>query len=786
MTDLKLEQIKKYVENGYKLVPIPKGGKAPEGIQAKGWQTNNITDPLAIGDGNCGILLGEPSGWLIDIDFDWRQAAELAPYFLPETKAIFGRDTNKASHYLYKCNGAKTRKYQIGKKDEGGMILELRSTGCQTVFPPSIHKTGETITWESEGEPLEIGMAELESCCRQLAAASIIAKNWVDGSRQELALAIAGVTLKAGIPEEKTKHLIKSICQYVGDPETESRIYCVTTTAQKIADDKEVAGFQKLVEILGEKEANQISKFLKTQQNGTPEGLIQTSNRPSKDIAAEAWHVLGEDQKEKPTLFRFGNELARVDGQVEALDHDGFWQELCDRLDFCRCTGKGLIAKCDPPKAVVTYMRKQKNSSVALPRLEGTTHTPVICKNGNIHAEIGFSEESGFYNFAELSVPKIMNDPSEKDVADAIELIEDLFCDFPFVHSSDKTHAVAMLIVPFLRPMIDGPTPLHLIDKPRQGTGATILAEIVTMVKMGEAVAPQPPCMREEEWNKTLLSNLINLPEFLFIDNVKAIYSNALAMALTSDNYTARKLGTNEMIEVPVQCTWMMTGNNVETGADFVRRILHIRMDANLEDPSRQRTFKHPDLKKYVRENRGKLVWSILTLARAWVVAGKPAPIAELNSYNSWSQVVGGILNFAGFDSFLDTPMERKQRIDPWQEQEKEFVRCWAAHVIKDEDYYINLRSAKLLKICEACELEFGQTDRGYLSNMKFTSRCMNRLADRVFGIYTPDGEYMKLKVLRSKLNGNGSWELEINEKSRPLFDALEMGDIWCGATWDS
>jgi len=342
MSNERYEQIQRYVDNGWKLVPIPKGSKAPKGKHAKGWQTNIITDPMAIGEGNCGILLGELSGWLVDIDFDWREAADLAPHFLPETNAIFGRKTNKSSHYLYICSGAKTRKFQIGKKVDGGMILELRSNGHQTVFPPSEHKTGETIRWEKEEQPAEISVSELEQSCRQLAAASLIARNWGDGNRQDLSLAISGLMLKAGIPVDQVKHLIQVVCDYVGDEEVADRLRCVTTTEEKVADDKEVAGYQKLVDILGEQIASHISKFLKTPANrNAPEGSIYTTNLPSKDIAQNAWHQLDDDQKEGPTLFRFGNELARIDHGVELLDKDGLWQELCDRLDWCRSIGEG-------------------------------------------------------------------------------------------------------------------------------------------------------------------------------------------------------------------------------------------------------------------------------------------------------------------------------------------------------------------------------------------------------------------------------------------------------------
>src|ERR1044072_3636438 len=39
---------------------------------------------------NIGVLLGEASGGLVDVDLDCDEAMTLAPHFLPSTEAVFG------------------------------------------------------------------------------------------------------------------------------------------------------------------------------------------------------------------------------------------------------------------------------------------------------------------------------------------------------------------------------------------------------------------------------------------------------------------------------------------------------------------------------------------------------------------------------------------------------------------------------------------------------------------------------------------------------------------------
>jgi hypothetical protein len=54
-----------------------------------------------------------------------------------------------------------------------------------------------------------------------------------------------------------------------------------------------------------------------------------------------------------------------------------------------------------------------------------------------------------------------------------------------------------------------------------------------------------------------------------------------------------------------------------------------------------------------VRQARGLLV-AVLTLARAWFAAGQPrASTPPVGSFERWTEVVAGILQYAGVDAFL-------------------------------------------------------------------------------------------------------------------------------------
>lgn len=118
--------------------------------------------------GNIGLLLGEPSGWLIDVDLDSPEAVAAASKFLPPTNAKTGRASKPDSHWWYKCKGAVTQQFRHPVTDD--MIVEIRSTGVQTLVGPSIHPSGEPYS-VLDKEPAEVDSDTLAKAVDALADA---------------------------------------------------------------------------------------------------------------------------------------------------------------------------------------------------------------------------------------------------------------------------------------------------------------------------------------------------------------------------------------------------------------------------------------------------------------------------------------------------------------------------------------------------------------------------------------------------------------------------------------
>src|SRR5262249_38047564 len=101
-----IDHARRYIVCGWAPIPIPLREKGP---RITGWQQLRLTgaDLRMYFNSQCniGIILGQASGGLVDIDLDCNEAIHFASKFLPVTSAKFGRPSNKNSHWLYRVQG---------------------------------------------------------------------------------------------------------------------------------------------------------------------------------------------------------------------------------------------------------------------------------------------------------------------------------------------------------------------------------------------------------------------------------------------------------------------------------------------------------------------------------------------------------------------------------------------------------------------------------------------------------------------------------------------------------
>jgi hypothetical protein len=260
-----------YARRGWKPVPIGRKSKKPIG---KGWQKRPFDPAQFNGNAqNVAIQLGAASNGLADVDLDGTDAIGLATEFLPATGAMFGRRSKPCSHQLYVCDLHQSEKAAVipyaeftGGKS-GQMIVELRiganGKGATSVFPPSLHVTGESVEWVNDGEPAHVGGADLKRAVAQLAVACLLKRHYPgQGSRHEGALVIGGVLARAGWDAADITRVIGVVARFAGDDEWRDRAATAAGAVNTKANGQGVSGFARAADVWGKDAADTLAKWL--------------------------------------------------------------------------------------------------------------------------------------------------------------------------------------------------------------------------------------------------------------------------------------------------------------------------------------------------------------------------------------------------------------------------------------------------------------------------------------------------------------------------------------------
>lgn len=237
------------------------------------------------------------------------------------------------------------------------------------------------------------------------------------------------------------------------------------------------------------------------------------------------------------------------------------------------------------------------------------------------------------------------------------------------------------MLSPVVRPMIEGCVPMMLVDKPSPGTGASLILEVISLIAIGQVAEMKSPQGGEQEWRKMITSALREGPALICIDNnERTLRSPSLSRALTSSQWSDRLLGRSDMLSLPQRACWYANGNRLSLGGDLPRRCYLVRMDAKMAHPWERDTskFKHSDIRGWVTENRGRLLAALLTMARAWVAAGRPPGTGKvIGGYTEWVETSDGILKHAGVTGFLDNLEELYGQADEGTDQWQRFFEIW-------------------------------------------------------------------------------------------------------------
>lgn len=387
--------------------------------------------------------------------------------------------------------------------------------------------------------------------------------------------------------------------------------------------------------------------------SGLPE--IITTGHHLREIADQSVAALAAANVPLARFFTFGTTLARLRHsspvEIEPLTVPGLKGELDRAADYLGIDQGGVFGPVRPPTDVVQDLMALPE--LLLPRLLRVATTPVFVKTtdgARLLSEPGFDEASGVY----LDPAALGPVDATMSAQEALDLLRiDLLGDFPLSDGASRAHALVMLLQPFVRDLIQGPTPIYGIEAPTQGSGKGLLAEVVAQAAHGHSAHPMALPRDDDELDKRITSALLAGHPLLLFDNVTHVTSSVLSAVLTTTSWRGRLLGESRMVTLPNLAEWGYTSNNPELSPEMVRRNVSIRLDSGEAHPERRTGWRHPDLLGWTRIHRAELVGACLSLVSPWVRAGMPPGSGTLGRFESWAEVLGGILEFHEVNGFL-------------------------------------------------------------------------------------------------------------------------------------
>lgn len=434
----------------------------------------------------------------------------------------------------------------------------------------------------------------------------------------------------------------------------------------------------------------------KAKREGDKAGVIWTDG-DFTDMCDKAQDMVDAANATKPFLFVRGGELCAVEEDegvagIKILSSQGAYAYyLNTAARFAKRKGDDGVQGAPAPLEVEKHLYHSPRNHY--PGLKGVTSNPFFTKTGELVTEQGYHDESQiYYAPGDFVIPGVSRNPSLEEAQAAIDMLVDELADFPFDGLSRNqikaqfwdggvpslVNFLSALLLPFMREMIDGRTPGHVINKPRPGTGASYLVDVLSIINTGEETPPHKPSEDKVEFAKALVGLLLGGDSIINLDNISAAMdSGELAAAMTSSMYQPRILGKSEARKIAVTCLWLLTANKLQLSDELKRRCILIALNAHMEDPESRTAFKRADIRGYVRENRAEFVHACLTIIQFWVNSGmEQDDTKHLASFENWARTMGGLWKACEVPGFMSNMHMLKTLTDGKRDEMGELIQA--------------------------------------------------------------------------------------------------------------
>ncbi|NBV23918.1 MAG: hypothetical protein EBS05_18620 [Proteobacteria bacterium] len=332
--------------------------------------------------------------------------------------------------------------------------------------------------------------------------------------------------------------------------------------------------------------------------------------------------------------------------------------------DYVRCTKAPAPAEGEEDERVVTSMRLSDAKLVLasdrfVNQLQAVEHVnpvrvPVLASADGLRLlPEGVDDKTRIFT-ERRSLPYRLDLPLDE----ARALLDGLLAEFPF---ADAAYAKAVQVAAMLTVYGLDLLPPHCLlpafayTANNSGAGKGLLVQLAVLPVFG-VLPTTPPPSSEADMAKLLLAGARNHSRVVLLDNVdQLLQSRALESFITATHYSGRLLGQTQQVTYPKKTAVFITGNQLQMRADLRRRTLVVecfQTEARAED----RAITRPLDTTAILARRDAILAALYALVRHWNDDGRPAPSRVQPGLTEWSQVIGGIVEHAGYACPIPPP----------------------------------------------------------------------------------------------------------------------------------
>ena len=429
---------------------------------------------------------------------------------------------------------------------------------------------------------------------------------------------------------------------------------------------------------------------------------LDDDGKPKKYLEPVPRHIISETVTDtlienESHIYRRGNTVGMVkDNKFQTLHAPEMQGVISKNCDLRRYTNGNWTAIDNPPKWIAEDVILNRNMSfdaidciVSHPFFDGEK---IVYDKGTY---------DGVYLDDDFDVVHVDDATPDDDV----DILKNLFQDYPLCNGQDLANLIALAITPFIRQSIDV-SPFFFITAPRENLGKSTVGEIACYISLGKRPVVESLKSSTTEIEKSIDATLSGAPEIVFYDNAnpdRQIDCGMLASVATQPYRRARRFGKNdETLEYSNKATFVYTGSNITSTRELVTRSVGIALEDWGESLENKNWTLPNILQEHLPKHFQKYQNAILRMIQRWIDVDMPKS-NHTHRANIWASIIGGILDIHGLGHlFLGNTDKMKQVAGKDAIEESAAIRIMGATLGNKREAFTTQDVFKILSYTDA------------------------------------------------------------------------------------